>query len=59
MVEYGMAIFKKPKEEFYDLNGMFSKSSMYTILPIAILYKTHVCKISLEGVIWLPMGRTG
>ena len=35
MMEHGMAIFKKSKEEFYDLNGMFSKSSMYTILPIA------------------------
>lgn len=38
MMEYGVAIKKKkkPKEKFYDPNEKFSKSSTYTISPIAI-----------------------
>lgn len=41
-------LFLKAQGRVYDLNGMFSKSSMYTVLPIAIFVQ-NTCIKNISG----------
>lgn len=56
MMEVEWLFFKSPRKRFMIWNGMFSKSSMYTVLPIAI-FETYAEKDS-EGVM-KALGSTG